>query len=362
MLEIFNNELTTPNQNQIHFYEFENIKATFLTDLININQFYNDRVYAIKNNNFLVRLLTNLDVPMSYSVDRFVTVASARAPYVATGMRMTSELSKGIFHNGCFYGQETLEIILNDTDYFNPFFAEKNWRKISAIKVLLQPKSDLNLLLPNGKQSSNGGGLAVISINIPLLAVQYRSFCLEQIARMASKGSLLGITHFIHMYVLPSMLYSQTDTVVMNRLMNLFYGKPQNEAFYRHPFSIHSNYANKMDLVLNKILKNIDGKTLRYETILETIPGISEVNMLDALAMPDITPTLQVLPALMLSRLEIMSFLIDVGGINGKKINRDSITKLQRTLFGLNNNNLFETLPKSMLFDVQETIKKIMSI
>ena len=361
MINLFNNT-NIIHSGIIRPPEFENIREVYFNDLLKIENFYKDRVYSVKGNNFLVRLLTNLIAPMNYTVDRYVTVVSARAPFVANGMKMTSNLNKGIFHNGEFYGKGTLEVIINDTEYFNPFVAEKNWRNISAVRVLNHPKSDLNLLLPNGKAFSTGEGIAFISINIPLLAVQYRSFCLDQKNRMSTKDSLLGLTHFIHMYVLPSMIYGQTDIVILNRMMNLFYGAPMSQPLFKHPFIIH-NYGNKLDKVLDKILLNMDGKLLRYENMLQYIPGIAEDNMEEALELPDIVPTIQVHWALILSRLNVMKFLIDLGGEKNIHLNRDSINYLQKILFALNNNKVFDTnLPKSILFDVKETVTDILKI
>lgn len=145
---------------------------------------------------------------------------------------MTSDINYGQVFKGVFYGPSCDELILYDEEYFNPFYAEKEWMRINAVKVLLHPKSDLALLLPNGRDSSTGGGLAVISVNVPLLAIQYRGFLKSQMLKIkAEDDAKLGIQHFIHMFVLPNMLYNQIDITIMNRLMNLFYNAPMSE-FY----------------------------------------------------------------------------------------------------------------------------------
>lgn len=361
MLSIFNGVSSITNS-VVRYPEFEYIKNTYMSDLIKIEEFYKEKVYAVKNDHFLVKLITNIDVPMSYNIDRYANVADARALYISMNMRMTSSSSKGIFHNGVFYGNGVLEVILNDNEYFNPYFAEKNWKNICAVSVVLQPKSDLNLLLPNGKQTSKDDGIAIIKINIPLLAVQYRSFCLDQAIKSRDTGSLLGITHFIHMYVLPAMMYSQTDSVVMNRIMNLYYGKPMSMALFKHPFIVH-HYENKLDNVLNKILNNLDGKTIRYEQILDFIPGFTSDNMSEFLILPDIANTTQVDWSLVLARLDIMKFLIDLGGANSIKLNMLHINNLKRHLFNLKHNHIFEkVLPKSIYMDTLITVDELLRI
>jgi hypothetical protein len=346
----------------MQFPEFEYIRRTYQRELLNVVDYYRNRVYAVKSNHLLANLLYHINIPMQYSIDRYTDVALTRAPYIAKSFNMTSDINYGRSFDGVFFGPNCKELILYEEEYFNPFYAEKEWERISAVKVLNHPKSDLSLLLPNGKDSSTGGGLAVISINIALLAVQYRGFVKNQMTKIKQEAGILDIQHFIHMYVLPNMLYSQIDITIMNRLMNLFYNAPMSEPLLRHPFMV-TNYTHRTDHVLTDVLDKLQNKTERFDAALNQIPTIIAKNMQDALEMPDLAPTRQVLWALVLSRLNIMKFLIDVSNDNSLTINRMEINQLQRMLRHFNIDAIFtNVLPKDLSYDAIQTVDRIMSI
>lgn len=344
-----------------HFPEFDYVRRTYLRELANVVDFYHNRVYAVKSDHFLSNILNHLSVPMQYAIDRYADVATVRGPYVAKAVNMTSELNVGQIFNGVFYGPGVKEIILYDDAYFNPYYAEREWQRISAVKVLMHPKSDTGLLLPNGRRMSPGNGLAVISVNIPLLAVQYRCFMLNQQTKVKAEAGLLGISHFIHMYVLPNMLYSQIDISLFNRFMNICTGAPMGEPLLKHSFMV-LDYTSRLDQVLFKTATAIKNKSVRFDQMLRQIPAIVSNDCLDALSMPDIAPTQQVYWALILSRLDVMSFMIDFVSDRSLRQNQMEITDLKRILTRFKNNSIFQKVLKGdLLFDTEETAAHILA-
>lgn len=82
MYSIFNEEerLHLP---RILFPAFDYIRRTYINEILNIVDYYNNRVYAVKSNHFLSNLLYHLNIPMQYNIDRYTDVAYARGPYLA---------------------------------------------------------------------------------------------------------------------------------------------------------------------------------------------------------------------------------------------------------------------------------------
>lgn len=345
----------------VRYPEFTYIQTTYLRELSNITQYYHNRVYAVKSNHFLSMLLNQLDIPIQYQTDRYVDVASTRATYVAEHMKMTSSVYAGKIFDGIFYGSGCKEILIMDDSYFNPYYAEYNWKRISAVRVLLHPKSDLGLLLPNGKPTSSDTGLAVISINIPLLALQYRAFLLNQLNRDDESGRL-GVQHFIHMYVLPNMLYSHMDIVIMNRMMNLYYAAPMGVAYVKHPFNV-LNYSKRIDRILLNIIDTLSDKKMLYEVLLLSIPGIVHQSMDVSLQLPDVALTRQIYWAMIMSRLSIMMYMIDLGGEKDIRLNMSSINALKRILKRFRSDNIVSTiLPEGIRYDMLDIADKILDI
>lgn len=351
------------HQGRVEHPEFEYIRRTYLRELANVVDFYHNRIYATKSDHFLVKLLYLIDVPLSYSVGRFVDVSSIRAPFISRAMKMTSDTNIGQIFDGEFFGKGTSEIILSIDEFFDPVEAEKEWKRIAAVTVLNHPKSDLGLLLANGKKTASGDGLAVIAVNIPLLALQFRCFLQQQqmFLRTSQDAGYLAFSHFVHMYVLPNMLFSGFDITILNRLMNLYYDRDMGVANVRHPFMV-TNYASKLDHSLLFAVDRMFKTKARFEQSINLIPTVVNSSMLEALAMPDIAPTRQVYWAIILCRLNAIKFFLDLDRDNGSDANRTWINQIQRILIRLRNENIYPSvLPQNLLVETEKNIDEILS-
>jgi hypothetical protein len=304
-------------------------------------------------------------VPTEYDIERFMEVVMARSPYVAKHFRFTSDIEYGVFHEGTFYGPGNKEIIFSHEEYFNPFDAVQNWRTLQPIKVLSHQISDFGLLLPDGKNSSTGQGFAAVAINLPMLLCMYRGFLMDQSAGIDSGGnsqSLLGVTHFVHMYVLPSMLYSHIDYVIMNRMYNLYHGNEMSRPTRKHAFLV-VDYGDRMDNVLKEILKRLEDYKGSYFAYLQNIPSIFEEDMQVSLVMPDMPRTRQAWWALNVTRFEIMAFLIQLGGDGGVNSNTMLIHQLQRACQYLGRENMLKAiLPPSLGLEVEAFLDEVLAL
>lgn len=341
----------------------ELVRRTYEREINKIKEWRHNRVSAVKSNHLLVRLLDTASIPVEYDLDRYMEVAVTRSPYVARHFNFTGSIHYGAFFEGVFYGPGNLELILFSDEEFDYRNSINDWQQITAVNVLLHPISDLGLFLPNGSHNSTDTGLVVIEINLPLLLIQYRYFLLEQLGKTSTADtSLLSTAHFVSQYVLPNMLTSHTELVILNRLMNLYYGAPMGSALQRYPFAV-IDYSDKMDRVLQDIIKRMKDRPLSYFANLKTIPTIFASDMQEALQMPDLAPTRQVWWALLLSRFRIMTFLIDIGGSKGQIANRSLINRLQLDLKRLDSENIWETkIPPDLYRELKYDIDRIMKL
>lgn len=342
---------------------FDLIKRIYQRELSNIVSYYNSRVFAVKSNHILCRLLNIAAVPFEYDLERYYEAASARSPYVAKHFNFTSSISFGKSFDGDFYGPGNEEYIIYDDEYFNIRETLLNWKQARPIKVLNHNVSDLGLMLPNGLTNSTGKGLCVISINIPMLLVMFRGFMTEQLRRVETDQlGRLSNSHFVHMYLLPGMLESHLDIVLINRLKNLFYGAPMSESLKKHPFMV-VNYSDKIDYSFEYLLKHLKNNKKLYSNSLATIPSIFYEDISESIVMPDVAPTLQVWWLLVLTRLDLMKFLIDLGGEASIAINRSIIHRLQYDLIKITRGNaLAQHLSEDLLYEVNAVIDEIMKI
>lgn len=323
------------------------LKRSYDAEVRKIVAYFSNRPFFVKSNHLLCRIINTALAPIHYDLLHFYTVTDARAEYVARHFKLTSSGGPGQFFQGDFYGEGMEEIILYDDELFSLSDVVNNWKNVQAVKVIDHPISTLNLMVPNGIKHSTEEGRAVISINIAKLMIQYRCFVLEQKRRLDAGGtSLLGVTHFVAMYVLPNMLYSHTDKVILNRLMNLALGAPMGAATMTYVFPV-KRLDNALDKSLLTIVKYLENRSMDYSTYLRNCPAIFAEDQLDALKMPDIGPTRQVWWALQLSRLSVIEFLITHGGQKGINANRSLIGKMKIDISRLMNEHVFTlVLPK----------------
>ena len=342
---------------------FELIRRIYQRQIDTITDYYHSRVIGVPSNHLLCRLLTTANVPFQYDVDRYMEAAYARSPYVGKYFNLTSEINYGRFNDGVFYGPGNDELLLYDESYFNPYDALLQWKTLSPVKVLEHPISDFGLKLPDGRSNSTATGLSVVSIDIPLLLLQYRGFVMEQYGRIiGGEAGQLATSHFVHMYVLPGMIKSHIDLVIMNRLKNLYYGAPMSQATTKHPFQV-IDYGSRVDRVLLDVLKHIENKSTLYSTSLKSIPSVYGQDMQDALMVPDMSPTRQVWWALILTRLSTASFLLDVGGKEGVRSNGDYLNKYQLIIKQLERDSvLASVLPSERRHDTLATFEEILTL
>ena len=340
--------------------EMDYVQRSYMRELLNVEDYYHNRVYAVKGQHLLNQILYHLSAPYEYNPERFVEVVRDRAQYVANAFNITSDIHPGQIHDGTFYGPGCPEILIYDDGYFDPYQIEKHWRNAVPVRPLLHPRSDMKLLLPNGRDVTDEKGLAVVTINLPLLVFQYRCFMKEQMLKK-TEGQLGG-THFIHMYVLPNMNYQSTDLTVINRAMNLYYGAPLGQPRFKHAFKI-VDLTSHLDRVLIKHLKYLEGTPVPYAAVLDTLPTVTGATSYNALRLPEFAPTRQIWWAMFTSRLSIIKFLIDLCGKKGIARNKGEIVQLQRDIKRLERENvLVDKLPQDLYYDVKFIMDEIMSI
>ena len=326
------------------------IKTGFQYNLEKVKTFYHIYPLLINANHFLVRLIESIEVPMSQELERYYTNVDTIALNVSMNLRMTSARYKGTTFDGIFYGKGSTELLLATDDYFDYNYVNENWDRVSAIKVLLHPKSDMDMSIPVGKSYTQERGLSVIEINVPKLMVQYRAFVNAQSNNLS--GVDKSIYQFIGGYVLPNMLDSHNEIALFNRIYKAAFGTLNdgtNESVFRHSF-VMPNYVPFLDIAIKNILGNINVGLKTFPNVLKTLPSFHSVNMYKDLIMPDIVATTQVDWLLVASRMKVVDFLLKVTGQKAAATNQGILNQIIRCYHSNNvSNMLSEMLPTEIV-------------
>ncbi len=335
------------------------VKNGILENVNEVQSYYKKNARPVKSNHFLIRLLQSISISKLMSIERYFEHIDAIQMNLSMVFKMTSPIYKGIVHKNIFYGGYSSEILLAVDDQFNIYDTDKNWKDVQAVKILLHPKSDMNYYIPNGKQYSNEDGLSVISINIAMLAIQYRAFVLHELKY--NRDNPRGINYFIGAYVLPNMLPSQTELCIFNRVYNLVAGKDSNDDIsFKHPFAL-KNYKPFLDRALDNTIEYLERSNKSYRTVFHTVPAIYSDSIYNTLILPDVLDTRQVSWALVISRLKMIDFLIKVGKEETLNKNQQQLNQVIRELrlndvYGV----LKEILPIDIYFENEQLIENIL--
>lgn len=340
--------------------EWQYVRDGLKRNLGTVIRFYRKNPMAVQSSHFLVKLLQSITVPQSHNLERYYDNVDALALHVSMALKMTSSINQGKLFDGVFYGQGNPEILLAHNESFDIYEAHRNWQNVCAVKVLRHPKSDLALNLPDGTRSGSETGLAVIAINVPMLAVQYRAFRINEI--MINEGdneSQRSITQFIHMYVIPNMLFSHLDLAIFNRLNNRRKGLPLGETRKEHSFYL-IDYAKKVDSVQDAILHNLRGRGKDFTAILRSVPLVTKDNLEQAFALPEVAPTQQALWALVTARLPSVAFLFQILEEGPGSNNRHHVNRVLREVLRWKTNNLMKNmLPLEFYYEIQDEIDEV---
>jgi hypothetical protein len=296
---------------------------------------------AVRGNHILVKLIQSMDVPLSHNLERYYANVDAVSLNRSMALKMTSSVYKGKLWDGDFYGPGHDEVLLVHTEVFDFERADNDWKNVTPVRVLRHPRSDLYLNLPNGHLTGTETGIVVIAINLSMLMVQYRAFRLEQDRLTGGMDSEQSTMMFVHMYVLPNMLFSHLDQALFNRMRRLQAGDAVGQPTRRHPFAL-MDYAPKVDKCYREVLENLQRQGKNFVGVLQSVPAASRGNMEEAMHVPDMAPTRQAMWALAISRLPMLDFVLTMAKDTPQTLNQAEVDLINRTFLGWQQERLFE--------------------
>lgn len=328
-------------------------------NLETVIRYYQTHPMAVESDHFLVRLIQSIDVPLSLNIERYQDNVQAMSLNLSMALKMTSSIYRGQIFPGVFYGPECPEILIAENEDFDAVQVEKNWKDQIPVRVLRHPITDLGLKLPNGHDNSTDSGLAVLVVNIALLAVMYRSFRLEQAEQQTLyQENQMSTMQFVHMYVLPKMMYSHLDHVLFNRIHALLKNEPLGEPLRPHSFPlVHwdqrvTQWQTQMLALLEKIGRDFRG-------IMHEVPLVTDENLDILMRLPQMVPTQQLVWALSISRLPALDFLVRVSKAGASTTNRGEVNYVLRQMKMYKRNSMMKVLTPGVLTDVMSEIDEI---
>lgn len=333
------------------------VSDTVSRTLDNFVKYYQDHSFAVKSNHLLVKLLQSIGTGEALGLNDYLNRVDSLASNLSMALKFTSSINKGNVFNNIFFGPNSNEVIISYSTVYDVKQSYYDWKNIRAVNILRHDRTNLALNLLDGKTNYESE-IAVVSIDIPLLALQYRAFRENQ-HYINSGESEESAMQFVAKYVLPNMAYSYLDWAIYNRMDNYLFDK-SNETFNAKTPFYQIDYTSKIDKVLLDQLNRFKNTKLRFDAILKMIPVISETSLFEMAKLTQVAPTLQVIWALVLARIKILKFLFTINRMAQTNENQAQINKiLRQAIYYRSNNTLRYGLPLDIFNEVQDTITEL---
>jgi hypothetical protein len=275
--------------------------------LINdVQNYYRNAPKYVASNNLFALLIQQFEINMNMSDPEWVMHIERYSRGAIPNMGITSPINKGkIFTKGITLGPQAEEVAVASFEKFRTEGIGKVWRDLRPVRYLYHTRTDM--MLPIMNNTTPGRAFGVISINIPMLMVQYRYWHRWQLARGVIQAE--NVYRFVGSILLPSLIESFLDIAFFNRLDRASQGIPNPVFPSPHPF-----YITDLSTRLKKIEDSINFEALlkgiEIEGLAAITPMLVKPNLFDVLKLPREPITLQNQWTMTMARLPYVRYLV----------------------------------------------------
>ena len=362
MLQFFTRKDTSINfirYGHIRNYTNEYLQRKILTEMNDVKQWYMNREIHVMNTHLLTKLVFML--MQDYTLDDFTYLRLVEDSYIPVCNQLgivTNSTNYKTVHSNIFYNSNSTEILVASNFGVNTYNIQE-WDTIPVIRVIYTTNTDLDYNIPYGSKDLPVNTLNMYEIDVPLMMLQYKHWCMSR----ANSDKSLSTSMYIAMVVLPNILDSIVDFTIYNRFI----------ALYKNgmcaPFNIKQHIAvtdvsPQMDKILMNLLRTSVNVSKPLDEILNNIPTIVSNNMVSVLTLTKKYYTRQSEWVLWLARINIIVDLIDMLGVTGRTRNYDILNNLPAVIRKLHNRKteIEKHLPEDITATFYANIEKINSI
>lgn len=342
--------------------EWKAVQDGLKRNLVAMLNHYRHASYSVASDHLLVQVLQSINIPLSLNDERYASNIRFNALSVANALQFTTPFGQGKIFQGVFFNRAIHEVIVGFDEPFDIKQINAKWQDATPVRVLRHPFTQLDLQIPNGRFSSPQAGLAIVAVNVALLAVQYRAFRATEAMKQQANPDYIqrNVMQFIHMYVLPNMLESYLDYALFNRINHLSNG----ERVYTIPSreAIHMpGYTKVVDSIYKRQLKILENSSYTAPMTLAAVPVVSVPDLRKVMFVPDVAPTRQILWSVILARLPMLLFLVRMAKVEGRVTNQSGLHNVQVVLLRLKNQRVLDsTLPAELYQPAMAMVDEIL--
>lgn len=318
------------------------IDLDYVRNVVNDTQMTRYREYRyqtpgiIRTDHLLLKVLNMIGVEFDGDLMTYQSRVAAQVNRISGSMGFSNSAHHGrVFDKGVFYGDDIDEIIITANETYTPRELWNNWENMSSVRALAHPihgttvfELDGSLKVPAAMKQ--GINLAVLELDIPLLACQFQLWKMAN-RTQAQRADAIPDGNFISQVVLPNLLVSHLDIAVLNTMADIVGIGGTFEVKSNLPFYLTDN-SSRFEGGLEDILKRYTVQTTTFSDMLSNIPCFGAETLMQAIKMPELAFTNQVIWALTAARLPLVAFLLKLNAINNNAKNDQTINRFRRSL------------------------------
>lgn len=321
--------------------KFNHVDTIIGKETQKVQDYYRFHKSFLPSNHLLVKLILNLNVSLERDILSYVSAVEDRTDKLAKAFKFVHPTNTNVeTHDGTFYNKNTVEYIIASDENFDIPTAWEKWRSIVPVKIHSHPFTDMSIGIPNGKYPNHmTKGPAVISINIPLLALQYKAWVMyEQNKSEVSER----LENFVYNFVITNMVKRHNEICLINRTMAFCTEQPIGEFAKTHPFFV-VDYTSKVDEVLITRDKYLNTRKVDFKQLFLVYKPLYFKNWAAVLALPKMAPTRQVSWIFLLSYLPSILFYLKVVTKQNSKLDREVAQLINRHIKYMENSRALPT-------------------
>lgn len=316
---------------------------------------YRRTPYFVEADHILIKILQQIGLSYEKNDKIFYAEVDNRTSRIARAVGFTDINAKvGASAKNSFFDSSIAECLVSISNgYTDLASVEGMWQEFAPVQVLYHPYTDLTLNIRNGSSAPGVRGYAVISVDIPLLALQYykwRKWCEQNLEIMPPIGQ------FVFQYPLVNMMRSDLNTSYFNRLRAISLGEALVPQKKNYNFSV-PDVTGQVKEDLEYILTN---NQVRQRNILDLSQAIllpDNRSVWDMLQLPNITISSMNAGVLAAASLPWIATLAQLSFQAGSKDNgalRNFIQKRHRELKSTGAYRGIHGIPESVFIEMAE--------
>lgn len=330
-------------------------------DLDRVISYMRNRYTTIAPDHTLVKVLNGLNLDPSIDIFDYYEDVRRKQEDIAKASGINTRTNRALSNErSFFYGPNVTEVFILSYESVDLLTIEDEaWEDLTPIKVLRHDVSSFDMT-PLGRNYHANSGFAVIEINIPLLAIQYRAWHLDQLKK--DPEFLKGSDQFVGTYPVANMMTSHIEHVLFNRLYSFYTGERVVDKQTNLPFALGViGYKKELDKYLYGTLTYLNRKSSKFYQYLSQLKMISSNDAFELMSLPARDVYRQTEWIYVMARMKPLSFMLRLDYDLGGQSNRQELNVVRRYVRSIRSGKLFqEALPgidgKALTVDLNETI------